>query len=243
MERQRITALFEECQTIFFETVFGALCAVSANVPSLYAISPNQYPLVPSALKRTGVSYVFSDIDFYGLMNPLKIIVSDYAGVLPNMKGEMTVWSHGAGYLDFSDISQMEITMIDLQTLDPGAQAAGAIVLCTDKEKFESIRRYASLGVRKGHLWNDAIDHPGIDAIMQPLVRKYWEFRVGEIAEHLAQADEIAALYAKRLGGMGMVDLIPTRYPKEFPIRLAPELYCQKETIYIEVVLFSFSFS
>lgn len=224
--------------TLFFSTPFSALYTIGAVLGVPFIISPNQHPFIAQALVQAGSVFSFGDIDFNGLILPVQgggeTIASDYGGILPDIDSRIALWSNGAGYLDAS--SAAEISVIDLQSLNPLSAAPGALVQTADTVLAEEMRRFASLEVKQGHLWNDRIDRPGIDGLMSPLVRGYWEEQWETFAEKLKTVEEVTEYYRERFSSLQSVDLLPSRIPRVYPIKLAPELFCPKESIYTELL-------
>lgn len=222
-------------EAVFFDTPFSALMSVAAVRGDPLSLSANQHPALAHALREAGVHFSLGEVGPDGLLLPqngeAEVLISDYAGILPPFSSPLVFWNGGAGYLD-EDAPAGEVTLIDLQSIHPLSEAPGAVVRSGDPKLLEEIERFAALGISKGHLWNDRIGGRGIDALMSPLVHRYWRERWEDFVEGAQRSEEIARLYAERFGALGSIDLLPFRFPRFFPLKLAPELFCPKESIY-----------
>jgi len=221
-------------KTLYFNTPFSAIQTIAAVLNEPIKISPNQDVMIAQALRQGGAEFSYLEIDYNGLAiadEEAAVIATDYAGMLPDILSKVVLWSNGAGYLDVQ--TKADITIIDLKTLNPVANASGAALFCNDERLLDAMRTFASLGITQGPVWNDKVNQEGIDGVMNDLVYEYWQQNMESFIEETRGREEIVALYRERFSHLKLIDLMPTAYPRFFPVRLAPELLCPKEDIYI----------
>jgi len=222
--------------TLSFNTLYDALLAVFSvrNRPLL--LSPLQHTAVGQAVLRSGAPFTFADVDFHGRMRrdiaagEYDIVTSDYAGIMPDIPGDIELWREGAGFLDLPP--RAPIRVVDLTVLNPGAPAGGAVVWCDDEKLHDELKRFATLGVEKAAAWNERVESLGNDALMPPLLMAYWRRRLNAFAASARHRTALAERHNSLLASCRLIDRIPSIAPRVYPLRLAPELYCPKEDIY-----------
>ena len=223
----------DENSRLYFNTLFSALSSMAAVLNRPMRISANQNIVTAQALSQSAAALSFSDVDYYGLCAEAedeRLVLTDYAGIMPESSSDIAVWLNGAGYLGGEP--NRPVTIIDLQTLKPDAKAAGAILICEDEKLLAEIKLFASLAVQKGHLWNDKVTSTGIDGLMQPLVLEYWQSNQERFITDTKKTEEIAAYYTREFSDLKLVELMETKYPRFYPLKLTPELFCPKEDIF-----------
>jgi hypothetical protein len=231
------TLLSDRDNALFFQSAFAAVQALGSVLCAPAALSPLQPPFMLQALLQSGCQMRFLDVDYYGSIagndTDAKLFKTDYAGIMPAVSGNIELWINGAGYLDREPES--DHILIDLQTLDAQSETPGCVIISRDGRLLEELRRFATLGIEKRQVWNDAIRTKGVDGLMSPLAKKYWEERVRTVRGAAGRLKEISGIYAEMLSAFKLIDMMPTASPRFFPVRLAPELLCPKEDIYTEL--------
>jgi hypothetical protein len=230
-----IIELFSHPDTLYFSTPFGALQSLFAVLKKPLVFTANAPVVIAQAARQSGQEMHFSDVDYDGLgicsdTDALQIGL-DYGGVLPKGDFDVVCYLHGAGFL--TDTLNAAYVIIDLKTLLPDAPASGALLICPDTTQRDAIARYATLNVVQGSVWNDKVQEDGIDALMSPLVQAYWQSHLSEAIQATQHRQTYVAHLKALLSDMKMVDLLATSYPAFVPLRLAPELHCPKEDIYM----------
>ncbi len=225
----------QEGNGVYFNTFFSALLALFSVQKRACVITANQSVSVAQALSYSAVEHRFCDIGLNGLAEKgvseeELFIATDYAGVMEPQSDEVAIWYNGAGYLEKEIAGR--VTLIDLTTLNPSAEAAGALVLCEDEQLLTELKRFASLGIEKGAVWNDRVRSQGIDGLMSPLAYAYWQESLPQCIEATKRTAEVTALYAERLGKIKLLETLETHFPRFYPLRLVPELFCPKEDIF-----------
>lgn len=221
-------------KSIYLDSLFSAVQSVAAVLDRPLDISANAPVVLAQALRQSGVTFRFLDIDYNGLGistdDSNALFKTDHAGVMSESASEVALWIGGAGYL--KGTGDAKVTIIDLQTLAPAAKASGAVVLCEDESLLDAIRTYASLGVTKGPVWNNKVKQPGLDGLMDEIVYEYWQNNMETFVRKTQERETIATSYRERFTSLKLLDMMETSYPTFFPVRLAPELLCPKEDIY-----------
>lgn len=233
-----LDSLFSDSdRVVHFHNGFAAVEAVGGVLGTPVALTPLQPPFMLQGLLQSGRQMHLLDVDYYGGISGNRtdatLFKTDYAGIMPSCDGGIECWINGAGYLQRRP--EGDHTLIDLQTLDAHSETPGCVVISDDGRLLDELRRFATLGVEKRQVWNDAIAIKGTDGLMSPLAARYWKERLDALREASNELQEIAGIYAETFSPLKLIDLIPTAYPKFFPVRLAPELLCPKEDIYLEL--------